>query len=269
MREEDMPHTRQGVRPALIFNPHGMPSRMTVSQLIESTIAKVCALRGAHHDATMFKKIDIESIADELEQYGFQRYGYEQMISGITGEFIDTQVFFGPTFYQRLQKFVADAEYSVRHALTDAITYQPLDGQGSSGGLKLGEMERDCLLSHGASKFLGEKFFKHSDGYTEYICRCGKPAVVNHANNLYKCPYCKDNADITAIPTSWSSKLFMQEMASIGIGIHRIPKPFVFEIPDDINRTHGKIEDYNEETLRALIKQSEDTVDDGNTALED
>ena len=139
MKEADMPFTRDGVRPALIFNPHGIPSRMTVAQLIESLLGNLCARKGTHYDGTMFKKVDIESISDELESLGFHRYGYERMISGITGEFIDTQVFFGPTFYQRLQKFVADTEYSVRHSLTDAITHQPLEGRGSGGGLKIGK----------------------------------------------------------------------------------------------------------------------------------
>lgn len=115
------------MRPTMIFNPHGMPSRMTCAQLIESLLSTLCAIKGTHFDATMFKKVDIESIAEELSQYGYQRYGYRRMISGITGEYMDTLVFFGPTYYQRLQKFVADAEYSVRHALTDAVTLQPLD----------------------------------------------------------------------------------------------------------------------------------------------
>ena len=135
MKEADMPVSETGIRPSLIFNPHGLPSRMTCAQLIECLLGKVCAIKGTHHDATIFKKIEIDAIADELESYGFNRYGYERLISGITGEYIDTLIFFGPTFYQRLQKFVADAEYSVRHSLTDAITYQPLDGRGSLGGL--------------------------------------------------------------------------------------------------------------------------------------
>lgn len=118
MREADMPVTEDGIRPTMIFNPHGMSSRMTCAQLIESLLINLCAIKGTHFDATMFKKVDIESIAEELEQYGFNRYGYRRMISGITGEYMDTLVFFGPTFYQRLQKFIADAEYSVRHALT-------------------------------------------------------------------------------------------------------------------------------------------------------
>jgi len=268
MREADMPTTKDGIRPALIFNPHGMPSRMTCSQLIESLLGNVCAIKGAFHDATMFKKNDIESIAAELEQYGLNRYGYEQMINGLTGEYINTLIFFGPTFYQRLQKFVIDAEYSVQHALTDAITYQPLDGQGSSGGLKIGEMERDVLSSHGCSRFLHEKFFHHSDRYTEYICRCGKPAILNHKENLYKCKYCKDNADIVAIPTSWSSKLFMQEMESTNVGIRRLPRPFVYEVNDTKDRSLSKIDSYNEDTLKELIRQTVDELNDTQTKEE-
>lgn len=228
MRESDMPTTIDGIRPSLIFNPHGMPSRMTCAQLIESLLGNICAIKGTTYDATMFKKVSIESISEELEKLGYNKYGYEKMISGITGEFIDTLIFFGPTYYQRLQKFVADAEYSVRHALTDAVTMQPLDGQGSSGGLKIGEMEKDVLVSHGASMTLKEKFFNHSDGYVEYICTCGKPAIVNHHHNTYKCDYCGDLADIKAVPTSYTSKLFFQELESIGIGIKRRPKPFTF-----------------------------------------
>jgi len=100
---------------------------MTVAQLIESLIGNICSMEGTHYDGTMFKENDIESYAEVLEQYGMNRYGYERMINGITGEFIDTLIFHGPTYYQRLQKFVSDAEYSVRHALTDALTAQPLD----------------------------------------------------------------------------------------------------------------------------------------------
>jgi DNA-directed RNA polymerase beta subunit len=127
LKEEDMPVNLEGIHPDIIFNPHGMPSRMTCAQLIESLICNVCAIKGTHFDGTIFKKNDIESYAEILEQYGMNRYGYDRMISGVTGEFIDTLIFFGPTYYQRLQKFVSDAEYAVSHALTDALTNQPLD----------------------------------------------------------------------------------------------------------------------------------------------
>lgn len=263
-----MPYTKDGIRPTFVFNPHGIPSRMTMSQLIETMLGNICAIKGAHHDGTMFKKIDIESVAEELEQHGLHRYGYERMMSGLTGEYIDALIFFGPTFYQRLQKFVADAEYSVKNALTDAITYQPLEGQGSSGGLKIGEMEKDVLVSHGSSRVLHEKFFIHSDGYNEYICRvCGKPAIVNHRENIYKCKYCVDGTDIVCVPTSWTSKLFMQEIESTNVGIRRIPRPFQYEINDNKEREFSQIDLYDENTLKKLLQEAADGIDDSNTSV--
>ena len=263
MDEANMPFTSTGIRPDLIFNPHGIPSRMTCSQLIESLVGNVCAIKGAFYDGTIFKSVDIESFAAELEQYGFNRYGYERMISGITGEYIDTMVFFGPTFYQRLQKFVADQEYSVRHALTDAITHQPLDGMASAGGLRLGEMERDALASHGVSMFIREKFFNHSDGYTDFICGCGRPAITNIKEKIFKCKSCKDNMNAIAVPTSWTSKLFIQEMSACNVGILRIPQPFQYSIDDDEKGTMTQFEEYNEETYKAINRIAEDLVDDG------
>jgi DNA-directed RNA polymerase beta subunit len=268
LREADMPFTEAGIRPDILFNPAGIPSRMTAAQLMESLISNVCAIEGTHFDGTMFKETDIESYAEMLEQHGFNRYGYERLLNGITGEFIDTLIFHGPTYYQRLQKFVSDAEYSVRHALTDALTAQPLDGQASTGGLRIGEMERDVLSVHGVSRLLREKFFNHSDGYTEYICRCGRAAIVNHRERLYKCKFCKDNADITAIPTSWSSKLAIQEIQSCNVGVTRIPRPFTYEIDDNVDRDFSKIEDYSDETLAKLNSQFDDMVDDSNVGVD-
>jgi DNA-directed RNA polymerase II subunit RPB2 len=262
MDEADMPFTESGIRPDILFNAHGIPSRMTLGQLIESLIGNVCAIKGTHYDGTIFKEVNIEEFAEQLEQYGFNKYGYERMLNGMTGEFIDTMIFFGPTFYQRLQKFVLDAEYSVRRALTDAMTKQPLDGQSSNGGLRIGEMERDVICSHGASQFLREKFFNHSDGYTEYICRCGKPAIVNKREGIFKCKSCKDMADITAVPTSWTSKLFMQEMVACNVGIRRIPKPFNFPMNDNEYGDYSKIESYSDDTLDKLLSISEDAIND-------
>ena len=258
MKEEDMPFTATGIRPAILFNSHGLPSRMTIATYLEMLMGNLCSIKGTNADCTIFRKNNIEVIANELEQLGLHRYGYEKMIHGITGEYIDSLIFFGPTYYQRLQKFVADAEYSVRHAASDPITNQPIDGgRGSGGGLRIGEMEKDVLASHGVMSLFNEKFYSHSDGYTEYICRCGKPAIVNHQDKIYKCNYCKDNADITAIPTSWSSKLFMQEMMSSNIGIRRIPKPFIYEIYDTKSLDNSKTEPYDKKTLKQLQLMNE------------
>lgn len=208
---------------------------MTVGQLYESLVGNWCAKKGTHSNATIFKHVDIEAIAEDLESMGMNRYGYHRLYSGITGEYIDSLIFMGPTYYQRLQKFVIDTVYSISQGASDSQTRQPLDGKSSGGGIRIGEMERDCCAAGGVSKFLREKFFDHSDGFTEYICRCGKAAVVNTKKNIYKCKYCKDNADIAAVPTSWSSKLFIQEMETMNVGIRRHLRPFTYEsIQEDV-----------------------------------
>ena len=155
------------------------------------------------------------------------------MYSGITGEAIDTLIFIGPTYMQRLQKFVADAVYGISHGPTDAITYQPLDGMSSSGGLRCGEMETWTICAHGSMKFLTEKLYDHSDGYIQYYCRCGKPAVVNHKYNQYQCKYCKDEADIFAYSTSCASNVFRQEEQGMNVGLKLFPRPYTYERYDD------------------------------------
>lgn len=117
-----------------------IPSRMTLGQLYESMNGTWCAKKGTHTDATIFKKVDIESMADELEKLGLNRYGYHRLYSGLTGEHIDCMIFMGPTYYQRLQKFVIDTVYSVSQGPSDSLSRQPLDGKASGGGLKIGEI---------------------------------------------------------------------------------------------------------------------------------
>ena len=127
MSQSDMPFTKEGMRPSVIFNPHGIPSRMTIGTLIEALAGNLCAIKGTTTDATIFRTVDIDSISNELEANGFDRYGYHRLYNGITGEFIDSLIFMGPSYYQRLQKFVEDTVYSISHGPTDAITSQPLD----------------------------------------------------------------------------------------------------------------------------------------------
>ena len=257
MNEADMPTTVNGIRPDIIFNPHGLPSRMTMATLLEVLVGKVCAVKGMYFDGTIFQPTDIETFSDQLEALGFDRGGYDYLISGITGEYIDTKIFFGPTYYQRLLKFVSDAQYSVRKAHIDSLTRQPMDGQANNGGLRLGEMERDVMISHGAAALFTEKYYKHSDEFVEYLCRCGMPAIANKRNGKYKCEFCKDNADIVAVNTSWSAHLFMQQLISCGIGMRRHIMPYEFqsfvpEIPQ-----HEK---YNDETIRNIVAANKDMI---------
>ena len=230
LRDSDMPFTKDGLKPSIIMNPHAIPSRMTIGQMYESTTGNWCAKKGTHADSTIFTKTDIESMANELEELGLNRHGYHRLYSGITGEYIDCLIFMGPTYYQRLQKFVIDKVYSVSQGPSAVLSRQPLDGKSSGGGIRMGEMERDVSCSHGSMRFLQEKFSNHSDGFREYICRCGKSAIVNTNRDIYKCKHCGDNADITVVNTTWSAKLFTQEMESMGVGIRRRPSPFTYEV---------------------------------------
>ncbi len=227
--DSDAPRTADGIIPAFIINPACIPSRMAIGQMMESMVGTYAAAKGAIVDGTIFNNLDTDTVADELEKLGYNRHGYQRVFSGITGEPIDTPIFMGSTFYQRLQKFVADNVYSVCNAATDAITYQPLSGKSSGGGLRSGEMELWALNSAGVSRFLYEKTHTHSDGYVQYICRCGKPGIYNAQKGIYKCKECGDNADLNAVPTSWSSKLFMQELDAAGVGVRRFLQPFTYD----------------------------------------
>lgn len=232
LKDEDMPFTKDGVRPSLILNPHAIPSRMTVGQLIESQVSGYCARKGSQVDGTIFRKIDIETIGNELEDLGMHRYGYQRLFSGITGEYIDTLIFQGPVFYQRLQKFVIDTVYKVTQGPSDPVTMIPVEGgKANNGGLRLGEMESSVLVSQGISRVIKEKLYDHSDAYDQYYCRCGKEVIVNTKQNppILKCKYCGDSADIYKIPTSWSAKLFRHEIQGLGVGLRVYGEPFMFE----------------------------------------
>lgn len=227
------------MRPSMILNPHAIPSRMTIGQLIESQISGYCARKGAQIDGTIFRKVDIESIANELENIGMDRYGRRRLYSGITGEFIDTEIFIGPVFYQCLQKFVSDTVYKVTQGPRDPITMIPVEGgKASNGGLRIGELEYSVLVSQGVSRVMKEKIYDHADSYDQYYCRCGKEAIVNTKQNppILKCKYCGDAADIYRVPTSWSAKLFRHEVQGLGVGLRVYAEPFMFECnAEDVN----------------------------------
>lgn len=228
--EQDLPFTKDGYTPDFIFNPHSSPSRMTINTFIELVVSKICAITGTVANGTMFKKTNVPEIQNELAKYGFKPSGRERLYSGMYGKYIDYEIFIGPMYYRRLQKFVNEQIYAVSHGSTDAITRQPLEGKSSRGGLKIGEMEKDVLLGNGTSRFLSEKFIDHADGFKTYVCRgCGRYAVVNHKQNRYKCNTCKDIADIAEINTKWSSKTFIQEAHSMGIGIKQILEPYTYD----------------------------------------
>jgi DNA-directed RNA polymerase II subunit RPB2 len=173
-RQEDMPFTREGIIPDIIINPHAIPSRMTVAHLVECLLSKVGALRGCEGDATPFTDVTVTSVSNLLRQCGYQSRGFEVMYNGHTGKKLRTQIFLGPTYYQRLRHMVDDKIHARARGPVQILTRQPLEGRARDGGLRFGEMERDCMISHGAAAFLKERLFEVSDAYRIHICEiCG------------------------------------------------------------------------------------------------
>lgn len=217
-RQEDMPFTRNGVSPDIIMNPHAIPSRMTVGHLVEQLLSKVGALAGGEGDATPFTNVTLQDVSDRLHSLGYQRNGNEALYNGHTGRRIDSHIFIGPVYYQRLKHMVGDKIHSRARGPVTSLVRQPMEGRAKAGGLRFGEMERDCMISHGASKFLKERLFECSDAYRLHCCdTCGLFATANIDKNLYECRLCKNKGHISQIAMPYACKLLFQELMTMSI----------------------------------------------------
>ena len=218
---EDMPYTKDGIVPDLIMNPHAIPSRMTIAQLMECVLGKVACIEGNTQDCTPYNNLSVEEICNKLESYGMERHSNEVMYDGYTGRQIKTTIFIGPTYYQRLKHIVADKIHSrSSNGPVVFLTRQPSEGRSRAGGLRVGEMERDAILSHGASLFLKEKMLDCSDNSKQYICKtCGMTMVSNSGKNLYSCNYCKNGIDPSQIRIPYAFKLIIQELQAMSIAL--------------------------------------------------
>lgn len=226
----DMPCTASGITPSVIMNPHAYPTRMTINQSNETQITKYCAKRGIITDGTAFTKIDIDNYNEEMKKQGFEEWGEERLYNGMTGESINVKIFMGGAYYQRLQKFVSDEVFSSSSSVTCALTRQPVGGRARKGGLRLGEMEKDVICATGAMIFLLTKMVDDSDAYEMYVCyNCGKLPLVNIPQQIFICHTCGDNADIAMVRTKWASKVFLQEVQGMGIGVKLFLRPFTYE----------------------------------------
>jgi DNA-directed RNA polymerase II subunit RPB2 len=160
-----MPFSKGGIVPDLIVNPHAIPSRMTVNQLLEMILGKSCSLTGHLGDATPFQNNEVTDYTVLLNKLGYEGHGNEVLYSGITGEQLKTSIFMGPIYYQRIKLMVADKMHSRGTGPLQAIVRQPAAGRANNGGLRIGEMERDSILSHGISSFLSNSMMERSDKY--------------------------------------------------------------------------------------------------------
>ena len=223
--QHNMPFTKDGIVPDLIINPHGLPSRMTLGHMLETLLGKVGSCQGTTVDGTPFNNNDYSEFYLNMEkEYGFERHGNEMMYNGLTGEQIQTDIFIGPIYYERLKHMVADKinyrqvnlrtiynegkEVILKDAPVSAMTRQPTKGRGNNGGLRIGEMEKDSILSHGMTAFLKESLMERSDKFDYYIDNETHSILNKDLSNAF---------DVSKVETPFAFKQFVQEMISLGI----------------------------------------------------
>ncbi|KAF2969326.1 DNA-directed RNA polymerase II subunit RPB2 [Xylaria multiplex] len=218
-RNEDMPFSREGIVPDIIINPHAIPSRMTIAHLIECLLSKVSTLKGMEGDATPFTDVTVDSVSDLLREHGYQSRGFEILYHGHTGRKLRAQVFFGPTYYQRLRHMVDDKIHARARGPVQIMTRQPVEGRARDGGLRFGEMERDCMIAHGAAAFLKERLFEVSDAFRVHICEiCGlMTPVAQLGQQNFECRPCKNKTKIAQIHIPYAAKLLFQELQAMNI----------------------------------------------------
>ncbi|RGP78061.1 rna polymerase second largest subunit [Fusarium longipes] len=218
-RQEDMPFSREGLTPDIIINPHAIPSRMTIAHLIECLLSKVSTLEGMEGDATPFTDVTVDSVSELLRKHGYQSRGFEVMYNGHTGRKLRAQVFFGPTYYQRLRHMVDDKIHARARGPVQIMTRQPVEGRARDGGLRFGEMERDCMIAHGAAAFLKERLFEVSDAFRVHVCEiCGlMTPIANLSKQSFECRPCKNKTKIAQIHIPYAAKLLFQELQAMNI----------------------------------------------------
>jgi len=218
--QQDMPFTSEGLVPDIIINPNAIPSRMTIGQLMECIMGKACCGVGAFGDATPFTGVTVDDIAKQLAACGMEERGNEVMYNSRTGDQIQTAIFVGPTYYQRLKHMVDDKIHSrSNNGPVVMLTRQPAEGRARDGGLRLGEMEIECNWAHGIMHFLKERFMECSDNYRVFVCKkCGMMSVVNPEHNIYSCKACNNTTNFAEIRIPYACKLLFQEIQAMGIG---------------------------------------------------
>ena len=218
MPHADMPFSEDGLVPDIIINPHAIPSRMTIGQLKETLLGNVLLQLGLFGDGTSFNDLPVAEICDLMVRRGFQRHGNTVLYNGMTGGQIETSVFFGPAFYQRLKHMVKDKQHSRGHGPMVVLTRQPAEGRSRDGGLRFGEMERDCMIAHGAARFTKGRIYDASDKFQVHICQvCGLMAVFNDEKGIHHCRTCDNRVDFRLVQLPYACKLLFHELQTMNI----------------------------------------------------
>jgi DNA-directed RNA polymerase beta subunit/intein/homing endonuclease len=252
---EDMPQTADGVIPDIIINPHCIPSRMTIAQLMETLLGKVGCEVGAVGDGSPFNSTTVDGLASLLRDgLGMEPYGNEILYNGFTGRQMETNIFVGPVFYQRLRHCSTDKLHSRASGPLVMLTRQPAEGRAREGGLRFGEMERDCVIAHGITEFTKERLMECSDAFRCFSCRdCGLIAVANPTEGIWSCRGCGNRTSFSAIEIPYAYKLLLQEMESMSIGSRIVTQSKLLQM-----REQDKMREREEERLGALATVKEE-----------
>ncbi|XP_057526773.1 DNA-directed RNA polymerase III subunit 2-like isoform X1 [Amaranthus tricolor] len=223
VQQEDLVFSERGICPDLIMNPHGFPSRMTVGKMIELLGGKAGVSCGRFHYGSAFGEKSghadkVETISETLVQHGFSYNGKDFLYSGITGEPLQAYIFMGPIYYQKLKHMVLDKMHARGFGPRAILTRQPTEGRARNGGLRVGEMERDCLIAYGASNLIYERLMVSSDPFQVQVCRlCGLLGYYNHKLKAGICSFCKNGDNISTLKLPYACKLLFQELQSMNI----------------------------------------------------
>ncbi len=217
-KNEDLPYTADGITPDVLINPHAFPSRMTVGMFMESITGKAAALRGRQFDGSAFVGEKLDDVKEIMDQTGFKYSGKEIMYDGRTGKSFPVEVFIGVVYYQKLHHMVADKIHARARGQVQMLTKQPTEGRARGGGLRFGEMERDCLIAYGASMILKDRLLDESDKAEIFVCeRCGLVAYHDVKQRKYVCRVCGDKGKVSSVSVAYAFKLLLQEMQSLNI----------------------------------------------------
>ncbi|KAI6649806.1 DNA-directed RNA polymerase III subunit RPC2 [Oopsacas minuta] len=212
VNQENLPFSESGICPDIVMNPHGFPSRMTVGKLLELLCGKAGVLRGEFAYGTAFIDCKINKVCSQLVEHGFNYHGKDMVTSGTTGEPLEAYIFMGPVYYQKLKHMVIDKMHARSRGPRSLMTRQPTEGRSREGGLRLGEMERDCLIGYGASMLVIERLMISSDSYRVEVCNtCGLFAYSNW------CHFCQSSSTISSVNIPYACKLLFQELISMNI----------------------------------------------------
>ena len=217
-KAEDLPYTAEGMSPDVLINPHAFPSRMTVGMMMESICGKAASFRGKRFDGSAFVGEKMDEVKKVMDTHDFKYSGKEIMYDGRTGKAFPVDVFIGVVYYQKLHHMVADKIHARARGQVQMLTKQPTEGRARGGGLRFGEMERDCLIAYGASMILKDRLLDESDKSDIFVCeRCGLVAYHDVKQRKYVCRVCGDKAKVSSVSVAYAFKLLLQEMQSLNV----------------------------------------------------